>query len=155
MKSTREVILNNGNKGKEPRKGREIGERNKRTKLMEIIGEENYKSICKMHMETALYSEDEKLRASAQAFFIDRAEPKLSPLPHKTYINLPLLVMDSMDNIKENEKKILKHVSEGDISIEEGEKLFSMTEQARKTYETTEIARMLSEMDDRMKENGI
>ena len=152
MKSEEKKTLSNGNI---PRGKREVGERNKRTRLMEIIGEENYNAICKMHMETALYCEDQKLRASAQAFLIERMEPKPSPIPHKTYINLPLLAMDSMDNIKENEKRLLKHVCGGDISLEEGEKLFSMTEQARKTYETTEIAKMLSEMDDRMKENGI
>lgn len=152
MKSEGKNTLSNGNI---PRGRRENGERNKRTRLMEIIGKENYIAICKMHVETALYCDDQKLRASAQAFLIERIEPKPSPVPHQTYIKIPLLSMRSIENIKQNEDTVLKNMGDGFISMEEGKELFSMIEQARKTYETTEIARMLDEIDQRMKESGI
>ena len=65
MKSEEKKTLSNGNI---PRGKREVGERNKRTRLMEIIGEENYNAICKMHMETALYCEDQKLKQAHKHF---------------------------------------------------------------------------------------
>lgn len=152
MNSERKNILKSG---ATPRGRREKGELNKRTRLMKIIGQENYEQICRKHVETALYSENEDQRSNAQRFIMSLGEPKPAPIPHETYVKFPLFPMNSIEDIRENEKVIMKEVSEGELSMEQGERLMSMTEKLRKTYEATEIEKMVFEMDARMKEKGI
>ena len=150
MKSAKTITLNNGNKRHTGRQGE-----NKLKKAIDLIGEENLRTIVEMHLQTALNDEDSKLRASCQAFLIDRFVPKTANISHQSYLKIPLLPMGSIENIKQNEDIVLKNMCEGSISLEVGKELFSMIEQGRKTYETTEMARMLMDMDQRMKEQGI
>ncbi len=150
MNSSEGNTLKGGNKG---RVGRQEG--NKLKKAIELIGEDNLRTLVEMHLETALKHHDVKVRTSCQEFLVDRFVPKAAPIPHQIYLNIELVPMDSIERIKENEDRILNHVCNGKLSLQEGERLFSMTEQSRKTYEATEMAKMLIEMDQRMKENGI
>lgn len=151
MKSTREVILNNGNKGKEPRPGRKRGEYNKRTRLIKIIGQENYDEICRKQADAALYSENDEQRLSCQRFIMSLGEPKPAPIPHETYVeDIPLLPMASVENIKNNSDLILNKICKGDISMEIGERFFNLIEQARKNWEATEMKRMLDETNQRI-----
>lgn len=152
MTNTGKTTLRNGNIRAA---GRPKDAVNKYRKEMLRIGEENCLSLYQTYLEMATNDPDKETRRKCHEFLLDKVMPKPAPLPHRTYIEIPLLSMDSIEDIKENEKILLKYVCNGDISLEEGKELFSMTEQARKTYETTEIAKMLSEIDDRMKENGI
>lgn len=149
MKSEGKNTLCNGNI---PRGMREKGESNKRTRLMKIIGQENYEQICRMQVETAIYSENEEQRGNAQRFLMSSMEPKAV---QETYINIPLLPMRTLESIKQNEDTVLKEMCEEFISMEVGERLFCMIEQARKTWEATEMAAKLNEIDNRMKESGI
>lgn len=150
MTSARPSTLNNGNPIIKPRNGRD--EVNNYRKEMLRIGEERCLSLYNMQVEMAEKALDENNRRSAQQFLLDKVLPKALP---GRYIKITLSPINSMENIKENEDIILKNVCEGAISLEEGEKLYAMTEQSRKTYEATEIAKMLEEMDKRMKEQGI
>jgi hypothetical protein len=153
MKFGEQNILRNGNVGKP---GRSNGQSNKRTRLMKIIGEENYEQLCKKQVDVALYCEDLDQAASAQRFIMNLVEPKPAPIPHETYVgDIALSPMRTIENIKNNEDLILKKICDGDISLDVGERFCALIEQARKTYEVTEIARILTEMDQRMKENGI
>lgn len=131
-------------------KGRD--EVNKYRKEMLRIGEENCLSLYMMQLNMAENSNDEDNRRSAQQYLLDKVLPKALP---GRYVKLMLPPMNSMEDIKENEKLIMQYICEGAISLEEAEKLFAMTEQSRKTYEATEIAKMLIDMDQRMKEKGI
>lgn len=150
MISARKSTLKNGNPIMKPRNGRD--EVNNYRKEMLRIGEERCLSLYNMQLEMAEHALDESNRRSAQQFLLDKVLPKALP---GRYIKITLGPMNSIEDIKENEKMIMQHVCEGAISLEEGEKLYAMTEQARKTYEATEIAIMLDEMDKRMKDNGI
>lgn len=134
-------------------KGRD--EVNKYRKEMLRIGEENCLSLYNLQLDMAKNSNDEDVRKSCQQFLLDKVVPKATPAPPARYIKLTLPPMNSIEDIKENEKIIIQHVCDSSISLEEGEKLFAMTEQTRKTYEATEIAKMLIDMDQRMKEKGI
>lgn len=152
MNSPRKSTLKNGNRI-EPREGRQEG--NKLKKAIDLIGEERLRSLIEMHLDTAFNHEDEKLKASAQAFLIDRFVPKKANIPHQTYLKISLLPIDSIQNLKKNVDTILKNMGDGCISMEEGKELFSMIEQARKTYETNEMAIKMFEIDQRMKEKGL
>ena len=83
---------------------------------MKIIGQENYEQICKKHTETALYSDDEDQRSSAQRFIISLVEPKPAPLPQETYVeNIVLEPMQTIGAIKNNYDLILNRICEGEI----------------------------------------
>ena len=128
---------------------------NKIKKALDLIGEDNLRTLVSMHLNTAFNHEDVKVRTSCQEFLMDRFLPKPAPIPHQTYINIELLPNNSLENIKENEDKILTQVSTGKLSLQEGEKLLSMTQQARTTYEATEAMKLIQSIDTRLKENGM
>jgi hypothetical protein len=150
MNSSVGNILNGGTIG---RVGRQEG--NKLKKGIDLIGEDNLRTLVEMHLNTALTHACIKVRTGCQEFLLDRFVPKPAPIPHQTYVNIELVPMESLERIKENEDRIVNHVCNGKLSLQEGERLMSMTEQTRKTYEATEMARMIQEMDQRMKESGI
>lgn len=135
-----------------PRARRERDEVNKYRKEMLRIGEENCLSLYQMQLDMAENSVDEDNRRSSQQFLLDKVLPKALP---GRYIKIIIPPMHTMEDIKENERVIMQYVCDGSISLEEGEKLFAMTEQSRKTYEATEMAKMIADMDQRMKEQGI
>lgn len=150
MTSARQSTLKNGNPIMKPRNGRD--EVNNYRKEMLRIGEERCLSLYNMQLEMAENAIDENNRRSAQQFLLDKVLPKALP---GRYIKITLSAMNSLEDIKENEKMIMQHACDGAISLEEAEKLYAMTEQSRKTYEANEIAIMLEDMDKRMKEQGI
>jgi hypothetical protein len=143
MKSPRVSTLNNGNKI-QPRAGRQEG--NKIKKAMELIKEENVISLYNMQLDLATNSPNEDTRVKCSQFLLDKVLPKAPPLPQRTYVSITLLPMDSIENIRENESIVLKYVSNGSLSLEEGRELLAITEQGRKTWECTEGARMHAEI---------
>ena len=157
MKFEGKNTLCNGNI---PRGRREKGELNKRTRLMKIIGQENYEQVCKKQVDIALYSENPDQAATAQRFIMSLSEPKPSPIPHETYVeHIPLLPMRTIENIRHNSDLVLGDVCNGNMPLEVGERLFNLIEQARKNWEATEMKRMLDETNQRItkmeKERGI
>jgi hypothetical protein len=147
-----------GNSLKEDNIGR-VGrqECNKMKKAIELIGEENIKSLYAMQLDLALHHPDPDVRVKCAQFLLDKVTPRAiatPKLPEGRYVNIPLIPMDTMADIKENGKIIAKYICEGSISLEEGEKLLDLTEQARRLYETNEVAKMVNDIDRRLKEEG-
>lgn len=140
MKFAEGNILKNGNIGCVGKRGI-----NKLTKAQQLIGEENLKAIVEDEVKAALYDDDKNIRSASRKFLMGKFYP--NPPPEQTYIkDINLLPMRTMENIKHNEDIVLKKMCEGDISMEIGERLFSLIEQARKTWECTEAVRLHEEM---------
>jgi polyhydroxyalkanoate synthesis regulator phasin len=148
--SSGKSTLNNGNPILAGRQ-----EVNKIRKEISRLQEENWISLYQMQCDIAHNGEKIEQRISCQQFLLDKILPKATPIPASRYVKIEIIPMNSMEDIRTNEKTIMEYVSKGEISLEEGKDLFSMTEQSRKTYEATEIAKMLIDMDQRMKEKGI
>lgn len=135
------------NKKEMPRSpGRPKGSLNECTRRLMRIREENIVGIYQDYIEMARNHPNEDVRLDCSKFLVDRQVPKVSPVPHRTYIDLPLLPMDTMENIKKNESIILENISKGSISLEEGKELFDITEQGRKSWECTEGIKIHSEI---------
>ena len=138
----RESTLNNGNPIRQGT-GRPKDSVNKYRKEMLRIGEENCLSLYKTYLEMATSDPDKEIRRKCHEFLLEKVMPRL---PYKTYVDIPLLSMGTIENIKENEDTICKHISNGSLSLEEGKELFAITDQARKSWECTEGVRLHDEM---------
>lgn len=150
MKSSDGNSLKYGNIG---RVGRQEG--NKMKKAREIVGEENIITLFNMQLDLAMNSPNEDTRAKCGQFLLNKTNSnpaQLAPLPNRTYIEIPLLPMGTIENIRENEDTICKHIANGSLSLEEGKELFSITEQARKSWECTEGVRLREEMQQMLEE---
>ncbi len=147
MKSP-ETLLRNGNKRNA---GRQTPNKDYRKEIL-LIGRENCLSLYQMQLDMAANSPSEDIRRSSQQFLLDKVLPKALPA---RYIRISLPTMHSMEDIQECERIIMKNVCDGSISLEEGDRLFAMTEQSRKAYVATELSAMIEEMDKRMKDKGI
>lgn len=123
-------------------------EKNKLTRGKDLIGEDNLISLLNDQLETALHDEDKNIRKSAREFLIDRFVPKK---PYQTYVDkTDMLPMTSVENIKHNSDLVLSKVCNSSMSLEVGERLSSLIEQARKNWEATEMKRMLDETNQRI-----
>lgn len=149
MKSNGETTFKKGNTSGI---GRKNYSQNKALLEIQRIGEENCLSLYDMQMQIAKFGEDEDNRIQAQQFLLNKVLPNAKG---GRFIKVELIPMENLSSIKENEILIMKNVCEGNITLEEGEKLFTMTDQCRKTIEATEIAKTIEEMQNRMKEAGI
>lgn len=124
-------------------------------KEMILMGEQNSVSLYQLQLDMANSSPDENNRRSAQQFLLDKILPKATPLPSASYVKFDLIPMNSIADIKLNEVKLLEIIANGEVSLEQGQKFFSMTEQARKTFEATDIIKLIGDIDVRLKENGM
>lgn len=118
--------LSNGNI---PRTKREKGERNR---WMEVIGQEKYPAIFKQLLDTAMNHPNKELRSIGKKFLLAIVEHNPNKKNH--YIKLQLPPMNTMEDIKENEKMIMDNILDANISLEEGNKIFSMIDQYRENY---------------------
>ncbi len=130
--------------------GRTPGSRSKISQEVDRIGEENCLLLYQVQLNFAFSGSPEEKMQSSQ-FLLN----KIVPNAKGSRVSLELKMMQSMDDVQENENSILQAVSEGHVTLEEGEKLFSMTDQARKTIEASDIMQRLDEMQQRMKDAGI
>lgn len=156
MKNKRESTLKNGNPIL-PSNGRPRDAQNKMKKAIDLIGEENIKSLYEMQLDLALYHHEPDIRVKCSQFLLNKTIPNAiatPKLPEGRFVNIPLIPMDTMEDIKENGKIIAKYICDGSISLDEGEKLLDLTEQARRLYETNEVAKMVNDIDRRLKEEG-
>lgn len=128
-------------------------QKNKRNQVYDIIGDANFISLIEMHLDIALRSTSDEISIGARQFLLDKIVRKLRPEP--SYVKLDLIPVTCIDDIKTNEKIIMESVASGTTSLEDGEKLLAMTEQARKTYEATEVIKLIEDIDTRLKDNGM
>ena len=143
MKSAEEITLVNGNKR---HTGRQCGNKNKM--MMEIIKEERLRDLIEFQIDVAYNSSDPELKDAAQKYLIDKVVPK--PKPDDTYVSFMIKDMLKMEDVQSNEVTILRKVSSGEMALEEAERLFNLTIATRKTFEQTEIARIMNELQDNM-----
>jgi hypothetical protein len=132
--------------------GRKNYSQNKALLEIQRIGEENCLSLYEMQRDIAANSKDEDTRSQAQQFLLNKVLPNAKG---GRFIKVELVPMENLATIKQNEILIMENVCQGNITLEEGEKLFTMTDQCRKTIESSEIAKMVEEMQKRMKEAGL
>lgn len=126
--------------------GRPLGSRTKTFQEMQRIGEEN----CINN-----YMRLQKLADEGDKEVLKFLHDKVVPNAKGTRVLIELKVMENLEDVMENENRVLQSVGTGFITIEEGEKLFGMTDQYRKTIEASEITDRLNEIQQRMKEAGI
>ena len=141
--------LLHGNKGHTGRQGT----RNKRTIMLERIGEDNAMSLYNLHLETALGGEDPELRHSAQQFLLKPLLPNAKR--GRRIEGIELVPILSIEDVSKNENLILDKITEGELTLEEGQMFFNLIEQSRKTREFIDIIPMLNEIKAYMKEHGL
>lgn len=147
MKSSGRSTLKNGNPISPGR-----NEVNKFRKHLQRIGEENCLSLYELHIDIAKNADKIENRISSQQFLLDKVLPKALPARH---VEIPLPSMMTLEGIVESEEIIMQQIAEGKMSLEEGEKLFSMTAERKKTYELSELNKMMQDIDMRLKDNGM
>lgn len=126
--------------------GRPSGSRTKTFLEMQRIGEEN----CINN-----YMRLQKLADEGDKDILKFLHDKVVPNAKGSRVIIEMKIMSSLLDVNENENRIMQAMGSSTISIEEGEKLFSMTDQCRKTIESSEIAKIVEEMQQKMKEAGI
>lgn len=150
MKSSANYTLKNGTT---PRTGRD--EPNRIRKELARLQEENFKSLYQLQYDMANNHPDHETRMKCQQFLLDKVMPKATPAPAASYVKFDLIPMHSMEDITENELKVLELIAKEEVSLEEGQKFLSLTAQARSTYEATEAMKLIESIDGRLKENGM
>lgn len=144
MTSTGNSTLNNGNK---IQNGRQNGSKNKALLELHRIGEERVRSHYDMLDKLA--SEGDK---DVAMFLVNKVLPNSKGA---RAIKIDVGELNTLEDITKNQTIIFKEVADGHITIDEGEKLFSMIDSRQKTIETTTIAEMISDINERMKKAGI
>jgi len=126
-----------------------------RPKMIEIIGEDRLKSLIELQIQTAFHSPDPQLADSAQKFLIGKCAANPKPEEEGSYINFIINDIVKMRDVLSNELNILKKVGGGELSLEESDKLLSITEKVRKTFEIVELEKRMDDMNSRMIAKGI
>lgn len=129
------------------RGGRAKGQGGKFLRDLHRITEER----CQTHydMLDKLASEGDK---ECAMFLINKVLPNAKG---SRTMKIELTELVTLDDVAKNQDMVFKHVSEGNISIEEGEKLFALTDIRRKTIEQVDLVERIEEINKRMKEAGI
>jgi hypothetical protein len=115
---------------------------------LDWIGEDNFNSLIQMQWETANNCEDKDMRDAAQKFLIKEVMSKMRV--DGVYVKFDLKDMATMKDIKDNEDNVMKNVSIGNMSLEQGERLLAMTKQAQDTFQATVMMKMFEDLDGRL-----
>lgn len=133
-------------KGNKCGKGRAEGSKSKAQLVLQEVGQENATNIYQILIDKALSGDLEIGR-----FIID----KVLPNAKGNRIEIELPVMENIGDVLDAQAMVLHYICCGEITLEEGERLFDMIEQRRKAIETSEIIDRMREIDQRMKMAGI
>jgi hypothetical protein len=130
--------LGRGNKGSKHRFATEL----------ERIGEDNCRQLYDLQLEIAQTALEVATRSQAQQFLLN----KILPNAKSKKVNIDLKPMETLQDIADNENIVVKSIGEGDITVEDGDKLFNIIGQCRDTKksifleeEIQEVKRLLQE----------
>lgn len=140
MTTSDEITLKNGNRRNS---GRPTGSPTQSLLALQQIGEER----CRSHYEflDKLASEGDK---EAAMFLVNKVLPNAKGT---RMIKLPLPELKGIAGISSAQDIIIENVANGNISIEEGEKLSNLVEQKRKIIEASEVLTIMTEIQERVK----
>lgn len=128
--------------------GRPTALRNRRTLFLEAIDAGEEEAIRQLKTKIA----DGELEAVKM--YMDRVYPKPTSIPYETYITIPIGSIKSMRELQEAGDKIMTKVEDGELSLEIGDKLFTLLERKFKFVEATEVVAQLKEIKDILKAEG-
>jgi hypothetical protein len=146
MSSSEGALLNNGVKGSTGR-----STKNKAALEISRIGEQNCVSLYNLHLNIAINAEEIGDRISAQQFLLN----KILPNAKSKKITIDLKPMENIQDISDNENIVVSNICDGNISLDEGEKLFQMLEQRRSTRESMDVIEKLKVLQQRMEDAGL
>ncbi len=117
--------------------------------LLELhrIGEERVKTHYDMLDKLA--SEGDK---DVAMFLVNKVLPNAKG---SRAMSFPLTPINTLEDIAVNQSKIYESVGEGLITVEEGEKLYSMIRDRQKTIEMIDFAAQMLDINTRMAKAGI
>ena len=125
MSNTDETNLKHGNTGQ---KHKMPGSRNLVSRMMDNRANENMMQIYDMMERKALDGDHD-----ASVFILNKVWPNIKP---GRFVTFKANDMTNIKEIVETEQNIFKEVGKGELTVEEGEKLFTMAETLRKGIET-------------------
>jgi hypothetical protein len=128
-------------------KGRHQGSRNKEQIALQQIGFERAIEITDLQYEAAKNGSED-----AQRFLISMFISK--PKPGR-FINVPIRKVDTINDVLPAQQDAMEYVTNGELTVDEGDKLFEFIEHHRKTIEVMDLVFMIEGIDKRMKSAGI
>ena len=127
-------------------RGRPKGSRNAVQRVLDQIGLDNVEGVYQVVLGLAL-----KGNLDAAKFLID----KVIPDAKGQRVNLTIPDMDTIEDVGKAQDVIFQGVAGGDISTDDGTKLYHLTELRRKTFEDKQIIDGLYELNRKLKNAGI
>lgn len=133
-------------KGNSFGKGREIGSRSKALIALDQMGYERAATLKQMQVDAALGGDLETGKWLLE-FILSK--------PKSRTINMMFPIIKDLAGVSEAQDYVLQKIGEGEISLDEGERLSVLIDNRRKTIETCEIMALVMDTQKRLKDAGL
>jgi len=124
---------------------------NKTTNAKRILGDDRVSSLIEMHWDIANNCEKIEQKVSAQQFLLN----KLFPNARSNTVKIELKRVECIQDISDNENIVMASICAGEMTLDEGDRLFQLLQQKRATHEAMDVVEQVKLLHQRMKDAGL